>query len=1000
MKATRRLAVFAGAILLSAAAFGYDPNVWKADSSGDWNGKYSDVNHWSRGHLPKAGEDAVFETTYAPSEFTVEIDCNFAVGDGVGPEFFKVGNSNPELTELAKPVTFVGTGTVHSASRAFYVYSMRHAVFGGNVSMNGCEFASGNGRVLEFRDDAKIDISGGIYLGESTLLEVSGGEVSASTLSVGPNSSYQQSGGEVRATTSIALSANTFFTQTGGECDGNLTIHATSEVRLLGGSLSGTASDAASAAVFEIDGGRFVHKNAGTIKTTKVLPKNGGVYDYTGSGAYSLQYSSSLTNELSGSLFETNMSAEAWIRLEGAQNLLYGGGRLSCDTIYLPVASGRTVLDLSRIDFKSRIYSSANHELVFPRDITIGSFGNWVFYSANQLPVTFENSATFDTRNFVNGNTHTFAIHDYIPVFGNAFCATGGGQVTLYAKSRQVWTTIDQPFYRALTVGSNTTMKLDEALGANGRFGRDAVIRFGDGRFEAGSTLNTSKMLTVSPEFAGRLDAGEGAKIVTSAAGVTFDDASNNMSGGGLCWAVVSASGGEGVPLADVTVTDMPEGATLEKVGPVVYLVKRSAQTSASFKPTTWTGAVDDDWSKSGNWLGNAVPTATQPVYFTMCPGSREVTVPDAGVTVANLWGGGVDTTSKTWIRNADPFVFRGGRIAVTSTQTQNYNAGIADCGKMPKIFECPVSGPNGNFGINVHNFMAFNGGLTAKSLCGSGDIRIGGVATCENWNPQYKYTQARATSLTVFGGGYATFTAQTTAIKTNCAFHVLGGSTLAFEGSTGLRYVNAPENKNIVDGTLEASVFSADTDQTFVGTGRVDIASVVAGAAAGCLTLKGGIRFDFSSVAANAIGLRLADYQFATLGATGDWTVPSLQLGYRANLTFDTSDADTAESRTITLAAPLASEGYVCVKGVGTFRLAAPLQVRRFALAEGTKLAIDGALPENEWGSVLTADESLSLDSDALVADRNFKVRVVTNADGSKSVQARARQGMVLMVK
>ena len=997
MKATKRLAVLAGALMLSASLFAYTANSWKADSSGSWNGRYSDVNHWSLGHLPKVDEDAVFENR-SGVEFTVEIDCDVTVGDGVGPEFFKVGNSGYTPTEMAAPVRFIGSGTVTSESRSFFIYSYRYAIFDGDVKfVYGVGAETYTNRKFELCGNASLSFGGTFYFGGTNEIVIAGGELSAATLSIGPGTKYLQSDGTVSASDGINFSVDTAFTMTGGTCSGKMAFNATSEVRLLGGTLVGlgAASGVATAAVFEIDGGRFVHKDAGTITTPRIMPKNGGIYDYTGSGAYCLQYSSSLTNELSGSLFETNMAAEAWIRLEGPQNLLYGGGRISTDTIYLPVSSGRTVLDLSRIDFKTRIYSSAGHELVFPRDVTIGSFGNWVFHSVNLLPITFENSATFDTRNFVNGNTHTFAIHDYIPVFGNAFCATGGGTVTLYSNARQAWTIIDQPFYRALTVGANTTLNLDAAIGAEGRCGRDAVIRFGDGRLEAGSTLNTTKMKTVSPEFAGRLDAGEGAKIVTSADGVTFSDDSGNMSGGGLCWAVISASGGEGVPLANVTVTDMPEGATLEKVGPVVYLVKRSAQTSVHVAPTTWTGAVDGDWSKPGNWLGNAVPTSTEPVYFSMCAGSREVTVPEAGVTVANLWGGGVDATSKTWIRNAEPFVFKGGKITVTSKTTQSYAAGIADCGKMPKIFECPVEGPDGNLGVNVHNFMSFNGGLTARSLCGSGDIRIGGTATCGDWNPMPKYTQARATSLTVFNGGHATFTAQATSIAQLSAFHVFGGSTLTFQGTKGLRYVNAPENRNIIDGTLEASVFAADTDQTFVGTGRVDVVSVIAGAAAGRLTLKGGIRFDMGSVAAGAISFALADYQFATLGATGDWTLPAVDLGYRADLTLDTGDA-----HTITVGDQDLGDGYVTVAGTGTAKLASPLRVRRFTLANGAHLAIDRALPGKDWGAVLTATEELALEEDAIVAGDGCKVRLVRNADGSMSVQAREKPGMMLMVR
>ena len=82
-------AMFA-ALGASCCLWGYDANFWQA-VDGDFNGKYSEVAHWSRGHLPNAGEDAVFENQAVP--YTVEID-----GDYSNFAFCKIGSSLPKAS--------------------------------------------------------------------------------------------------------------------------------------------------------------------------------------------------------------------------------------------------------------------------------------------------------------------------------------------------------------------------------------------------------------------------------------------------------------------------------------------------------------------------------------------------------------------------------------------------------------------------------------------------------------------------------------------------------------------------------------------------------------------------------------------------------------------------------------------------------------------------------------------------------------------------------------
>ena len=89
-----KLSALTGVLLCATHAFAYDANIWQP-VDGDWNGKYSDVRHWSRGHLPDVnegiGEDAIFRCQ--DFDYTVTIDCSIGDGDVPMPAFFKIGQN-------------------------------------------------------------------------------------------------------------------------------------------------------------------------------------------------------------------------------------------------------------------------------------------------------------------------------------------------------------------------------------------------------------------------------------------------------------------------------------------------------------------------------------------------------------------------------------------------------------------------------------------------------------------------------------------------------------------------------------------------------------------------------------------------------------------------------------------------------------------------------------------------------------------------------------------
>ena len=162
------------AVAFSAGAF--TANTWQA-VDGDWNGKYSDVRHWSLGHLPTydRGEDAVF-INRTGAQYDVEMDVELVGGDASSPAFFKVGNSN--VLDVQQPVRFYGNGKIaqYHASSALYMYDNVQAIFDGNVLVELFYSASSyTNRSIKVCGNATVNCSDTFYLCKNDSFEMSGG---------------------------------------------------------------------------------------------------------------------------------------------------------------------------------------------------------------------------------------------------------------------------------------------------------------------------------------------------------------------------------------------------------------------------------------------------------------------------------------------------------------------------------------------------------------------------------------------------------------------------------------------------------------------------------------------------------------------------------------------------------------------------------------------------------------------------------------------------------
>ena len=294
------------AICLAAAvsAFAYTANYWQA-VDGNWNGKYSDVRHWSRGHLPyfnstSDAEDAVFDNR-SGAQYNVEIDVDIGEGDIPAPAFFKVSNAN--IPGPLYPVRFYGNGKItQSAAAALFIYDNAIAIFDGDIKANfpGGGVSSYTNRCIYVRGNANLKVNGTFYLGANSLLEISGGVLECGSFNpdAAKPSTFRMTGGELR--------------------------------------VGGFGTIAPPEATVEFIGGKIV-QTEGQLRDPRFMPQVGAVYDAVTTSVYAINFATPFTNEIAGTLFATNdlditkTDKCSWLRLQYAagSSVLYGSGVIS-----------------------------------------------------------------------------------------------------------------------------------------------------------------------------------------------------------------------------------------------------------------------------------------------------------------------------------------------------------------------------------------------------------------------------------------------------------------------------------------------------------------------------------------------------------------------------------------------------------------------------------------------------------------------------------------------
>lgn len=475
---------------------------------------------------------------------------------------------------------------------------------------------------------------------------------------------------------------------------------------------------------------------------------------------------------------------------------------------------------------------------------------------------------------------------------------------------------------------------------------------------------------------------------------------------------------------------------TPKAAGSTLYLDDGTATTPSKKDETNveWIGAVGGNFGTPANWATGVVP-------------GTKVQTSSGLKTVRGYFGGRVNTIVTNDVgtavleqlyilTSAGPFVFRGQPIALTVGN--NY-----DFSPFPTVFECPVSCSSTAFNLSksADACLTFAEGLVASSsdMQFHGDIRLGSTSSCKGLNPGIRtgstYEKCRLNTLTALSGGTFTVTAQTTELANDCILRADKGGVFRFAAASGALLdfgAAAGSNRHGVDGLLDIRIpLRAACGQSFVGTGRLNLASVVPVAetatrfaVGGGLTVVPG-NWTTADVAGGAAALHVESD--ATLGATSDWTYGAasgataaaadraLTVAKNVTLTLATDDPDAAGvSHTLTfgeaIAAPRAT---LKVTGSGTVAFDGAVECATLDVAPtatirpGTAFVVRGDIDVGglrlvppagckDWTTVLTATGRIE---GSPFDDGKVRYRTMPT-DSGMVLQARERGGMLLLVR
>ena len=493
------------------------------------------------------------------------------------------------------------------------------------------------------------------------------------------------------------------------------------------------------------------------------------------------------------------------------------------------------------------------------------------------------------------------------------------------------------------------------------------------------------------------------------------------------------------------------EGASIKWVGGCAYYSTGTKDYGGATTQGRWLGAEDGLWSNANNWGGALKPYSGIDATFN---GETRTVVTNDTANAQAL---------KLACMGGAPFILRGNKIKTFRTGL-GPDAAIAVFSQspFPFIVECPLEA-NGDFGCNsqysdskAQGMVALMGAVDASQgkFGPSGCIVVGNTLDCRElvfqtakFNTPYSYgdpgwswVKKNFTELIVLKGGTINVSAQETANTVTGGLWIDKGGTV---NVTGAWNWNTSTNEHQVNGLLDlsAATVGGDAAQGYFGTGRVRI-----GTTDGTADVKLGEGITLETTAANWGTMPIEMTSGFTISNKTDWTY-AVPGGIRVTGPGHALTVYVAKDTVTTIETGVdgydfdivkLGEGKLVLNGNvdglkrgtldirgGTVAFDGALKVRTIVSAPGTTLA---------FGSTNGVTASLFVDDDVDLSNLTFrsaagdnpaqtgyqtvvtvpwdcefagaptvdgvKLRTVANADGSKSLQAKATRGLLLLFR
>jgi|GEM_PF-3973675 len=930
----------------------------------DWNGslsgRWADGDNWSLGHKPTTDEAARFSVNYAgPVTVTVDTD------ETIGSLILYYGTIDPDPV----PITLTGTGSITSSDGI--VCEPRHLIIDG----------------VTYRHSNKQTF----IQHPRTVIEIKSGEFS-------PGGWYR-------------LQSNSFFHQNGGIASFYpFSLNATNAtLRVSGGiyNLVSAGNDSCLATMmannnFDFCGGRIVKSTIDPVNNASLMPRSGVIFDDRGLGGASAwkmtDPSGRIDAEFGGTLFLTNKSNAALCTTVDC--VFYGRGSYYAQWFYPINDTGGTVdFDLARFALKGLFYSNGKATVNFRNGVEFGAWGGDMSMNVTPAAINVYGDAVFNTTDAFDDTTaRSIALNPVTLKPHASLTVKGAGTTTL--KGLRTPDPLESVSLAAGTKLVFTDMTYVPIISDAFSLGAGSTVTLTPGK----PVLESAKLPTL----------GAGGKLSVAVGGLIA----------GNCYAVYSCDTADDAdPLPAVELTGVTGTWQVKRLGGLLYLEDATAPVQFADDNAWLLSPADANWSNPANWKnGTASPASSgSMVYFgksATCAINNDV----KGLTVSGLMFGYSEAVTTSGKKPASPYVFSGEPMTLASSSDYVLSCAVANWSPMPVVIENEVTGSGSKFlvYVNEKTFVGFKNRLSVPNLLSiCGDVRLSGATTCADLRIG-KAVSGRDPALAVLDGGSLDVSAQGTTWTEDAALRIAGGGRASFNGGT-LTLNNAPTRAHHVDGRLSIHALANMTEQTFSGTGRLDIAAsaTVSGGAGkaylahGLTCVLGGNWETASAADAAAMSVIALDkFERATLAADADWTYGpaagaaptstaadrALALGAHSELTVRAADPDTLEARTITFADPIIGETALLKIESGTLAFAAPgTTVGEFRF-EGGAINLSGALKtaaQEGLTDVLTAKK---ITGDVVFAE-GIKGKVITNDDGTMTLCAKKLQvGLVII--